>query len=486
MTGPLLSPSWYRVAALTPRLRSHTELHRHEYRGETWYVLEDRSTERFHRFSPAGYLVIGLMDGRRTLQEVWDVAVARLGDDAPTQDEMIHLLSQLHAADVLQCDVPPDTEDLLRRYERQRRSRWLSNVLSPLSWRFPLVDPQRFLVAVRPLVQAVMGWPGVILWLVIVTPAVPLLASHWTDLTRDVVDRALVPQNLVYVWLAFPLIKACHELGHAFAVAAYGGEVHEMGVMLLVLSPVPYVDASAASAFREKWRRVLVGAAGMLVELALAALALFVWLAAQPGLVRTLAYNTILIAGVTTILFNANPLLRYDGYYILTDLLEIPNLRARASAYLSYLCERYAFGRRETERPAATAGERAWFVAFGVAASAYRVLVVVAIFLFLADKLFVLGKLLALVAVTWAVVPVVKAFRFVLTERRLRPVRVRAVGLTVGGAVALAAFLAFVPVPHRGLVEGFLDARGDGSVVTFHDLADRTPCQVEIALPPVA
>ena len=106
MTGYLFSTSWYRVADLKPRIRTHAHIYRHRYRGETWYALQDMASARVHRFSSSSYLVIGLMDGRRTVQEVWDTALARLGDDAPTQDEMIQLLSQLHGADVLQCDVP--------------------------------------------------------------------------------------------------------------------------------------------------------------------------------------------------------------------------------------------------------------------------------------------------------------------------------------------------------------------------------------------
>ena len=110
-----------------------------------------------------------------------------------------------------------------------------------------------------------------------------------------------------------------------------------MGIMILVLTPVPYVDASASWAFRSKWQRVLVGAAGMVVEVFIASFALFLWLNVEPGVVRALAYNTILIAGISTVLFNANPLLRFDGYYMLMDYLEIPNLRPRATTYLIYL-----------------------------------------------------------------------------------------------------------------------------------------------------
>ena len=165
-------------------------------------------------------------------------------------------------------------------------------------------------------------------------------------------DRVLVPENLLVMWLVFPVLKLAHEFGHAFAVKTRGGEVHEMGVMIMVLTPVPYVDASSAWAFRSKWQRIRVGAAGMMVELFIASLALFLWLSAEPGVFRGVLYNVILIAGISTVLFNANPLLRFDGYYILMDWLEIPNLRQRSTQYWAYLAERYLFGRREAEPPA--------------------------------------------------------------------------------------------------------------------------------------
>ena len=118
MTETLFSPSWYRVADLKPRLRKHAELHRHDYRGKVWFVLQDHAGGRAHRFSPAAYRFIGLMDGERTVQEIWDTLNEQQGDEAPTQDEAIRLLGQLHAADVLICDVTPDSRELLRRHAR--------------------------------------------------------------------------------------------------------------------------------------------------------------------------------------------------------------------------------------------------------------------------------------------------------------------------------------------------------------------------------
>jgi len=457
VTQPLFSSSWYRVAGLQPRLRSHAHIHRHQYRGQTWYVLEDRASQRFHRFTPQAHMLIGLMDGQRTVQELWEIACDRLGDESPTQDEVIQLLGQLHASDVLQSDVPPDAAELLERYERQQRRKQLARFISFFSWRFPLLDPERFLNVTVPLVRPLFGWFGAILWLAVVTPALVLAAMHWTDLTRNFLDRLFSAQTLIVLWLLFPVIKALHELGHAFATKAFGGEVHDMGVMLLVFTPVPYVDASSASAFQSKWRRVLVGAAGMLVEVFLAALALYVWLSVEPGALSAVAYNTILIAGVTTIIFNANPLLRYDGYYILGDLLEIPNLRQRANVYLGYLCERYLFGRREAEPPIATPGERAWFVVYATGSFVYRALVVVAIIAFIADRYFWLAVFFAGAStVGWICVPIVKGLRFLVSSPRLRRRRVRALAVTTAALAAVVWVLGWVPVPYRTVTEGIV------------------------------
>ncbi len=457
MSEALFSPFWYRVAPLTPRLRSHATPHRHRYRGQIWYVLQDRSNERFHRFSPAAFSFIGLMDGTRSVQDLWELCSTRLGDTAPTQPEVVQLLSQLHAADVLQCDIPPDTAELLSRYQKQRQRKWQRRLMNVFAWQFPLFDPERFLRRVAPLVRPFFSWWGMVLWCLIVGPAVLVGAAHWSDLTTNLLDRVTAPQNLMLLWLLFPVIKTLHEFGHAFAVKVFGGEVHEMGIMLLVLSPVPYVDASASSAFAGKWQRAVVGAAGMIVELVLAAVAVYVWVGVEPGTVRTLAYNTIFIAGISTVMFNANPLLRFDGYYILADVLEIPNLRQRAHTYLGYLCERYLFGCDDAQAPRAAAGERAWLVGYAVASFIYRVFVVAAILLYLTDQLFILGVVFAaLTAGTWFVLPLGKGAHYLFTNPRIRRVRGRAVAVSMAIVAGLAVVLTLMPVPYRTRAEGIV------------------------------
>lgn len=465
MAESLFSPNWYRVANLKPRLRAHAEIHRHQYRGQTWYVLEDRSSERYHRFSPSAYFIIGLFDGRRTVEEIWSEALARLGDDAVTQDEMIQLLGQLHAADVLVSDVPPDTAELFQRHEKQARQKIQKRVMSIFAWQIPLFDPERFLARFLPLVRPAFTVPGFLLWLAVVGTATVLAATHWDELTRNVLDRVLLPGNLLALWLLFPVIKAIHEFGHAFAVKRFGGEVHEMGIMLLVFTPVPYVDASGSWAFANKWQRFVVGGAGMMAELFVAGLAMFLWLAVEPGIVRAALFNVMLIAGVSTVLFNANPLMRFDGYYMLMDYLEIPNLRSRGTQYFAYLAERYLFGRREAEPPPSTRGERVWFVTYGVASFFYRILVVLGILLFLGEINLLLGALFALItAIAWLVVPAAKGIHYLAASPRIRRVRRRAVVVSWIAAGLIVALFFALPVPFRTTAEGIVWVPEEGLV----------------------
>ena len=196
MAESLFSRSWYRVAGLKPRLRSHAEIHRHDYRDEVWYVLEDTSSGRCHRFSTAAHYLIGLMDGERTVQQIWDAAVVRLGDDAPTQDETIRLLGQMHAADVLLCDLPPDSREIFERRERQDRQQLFQRLAQPLAVRIPLFDPDRFLTRWMPLVRPLFSWFGLVLWLGVVLVGAVLAASHWSELTHNMGDRVLAAHNL--------------------------------------------------------------------------------------------------------------------------------------------------------------------------------------------------------------------------------------------------------------------------------------------------
>ncbi len=455
MAGSFFSDGWYRVDGLKPALLPQVRLHRHRYRGDVWYVLEDRLSGRSHRFTPAAYRIVGRMDGRRTIGEIWRTVSTELGEDAPTQDDVITLLAQLHASDLLRSEMTPDTDELLKRQTKQSRMLLWQNLLSPVSFRVPLFDPDRFLGATVGLIRPLVGWLGVVLWLALVVPAVMVAGAHWQELTGNLFDRVLSVDNLLILALCYPVIKALHELGHGYVTKAFGGEVHEIGVMFLVFFPVPYVDATSAAAFRSRWRRAAVGVAGIVVETAIAAAAIYAWTALQPGFARAIAFNVILIAGVSTVLVNGNPLLRFDGYYVLADLLAAPNLGPRANRYVGYLTDRYVFGADGMRPFAATWGERVIFLVYAPLSFLYRLLVMAGIALFIVGKFFVVGILLA----AWSllltlVVPAAKGIWHVATSPLLRRTRRRAVAITVAAVGGALAALLLIPAPMSTEAEG--------------------------------
>ena len=470
MEKALFSENWYRVKSLQPKLRSHIKLHRHEYRQQVWYVLEDKFSNRFHRFNIAAYQMIGLMNGQRTVHQLWEEIHTQLGDDAPVQDEIIQLLGQLHSVDALQTNISPDVEELFERGQKYERQQRISRFKNPLSLRLPLFDPDRLLDKTLPYVARLYSKPVFYLWLLLALIGLTLVGSHWAELTETAKAQAMMPSNLFMLWLIYPLVKLLHEFGHAYAAKLQGGEVHEIGIMLLVFIPVPYVDASAATAFRSKHNRMVVGAAGIMVEILLAVLALLLWLNIEPGLISSICFNIMLIGGVSTIFFNGNPLLRFDGYYVLADALEIPNLSQRANRYVTYLIQHHIFGMEQATSPATSQGEAKWLFGYAVSSFAYRMMILVIICLFLIDQLFVAGVLLA----AWAIfnqilLPLLKQFRFVLFAPQLRRHRQRAVLTSSALVVVLAAVIFLLPFSSLSRFEGVVWPGEESQLITDID-----------------
>ena len=454
---PTFSESWYRVAGLKAKLRPSAQISRQFYRGDRWYVVRDPAGNQFHRLSDAAYRFVALLDGRRTVQEAWDLCGGQLADDAPTQPEVIHILSQLHAANLLEADITPDSAVLLKRYKQMQKRQWQGRMMNILFPRIPLWDPDSFLNRWMPIMRLLLSPFGVILWLALVMSAIFYLVPEWGRL-RASVEHSMDPGNWIYLWAVFVLIKLVHELGHAFMCRRFGGEVHELGVMFLVLIPAPYVDASTAWSFRSRWQRMLVGGAGMIFELFIAAIAAFVWLNTAPGeLVNQLAYNTMFIASVTTIVFNINPLLRYDGYYMLSDFWEIPNLRQKSTEYALGLLKRHVF-RVKSPMPLPPPMQRLWLFLYAVASSIYRVFIGIMIIVVVAYRVPILGALMALGGVvTWLVVPVFKTARYLAIEPELHRKRGRATVFTAVVAAAIVVLVGLVPfashIDSQGIVE---------------------------------
>jgi putative peptide zinc metalloprotease protein len=459
------SGSWYRIAGYRPRLRRHARIYRQQYRGRLNYILQDRTSGRYHVCSPPAYYMISLMDGSRTVQMLWDAACAAFPDERLGQGEVLRLLSLLYSSDVLHGDVPPDISELTDRGGRQAQRKTLMRFLNPLALRIPLLDPDTFLNATAPRLRFLFTPWAAAFYLAVVGYALVQAGIHWDAITGDITDRIFTADNLLVMFLVYPLIKVVHELGHGWAVKHWGGEVHEIGVMFLVFIPVPYVDASAATAYPSKWQRALVAGSGILVEVLVASLALFVWLAAEDGLLRACAYNAMLIGGVSTLLFNGNPLLRFDGYYVLQDLLEIPNLGTRATRYLAYLAKRHLLGLDDAVSPANSRWESRWMLFYGIASFTYRIFIMATIVLFVASQYFVIGVLLAI----WSVVlmlglPLFRQLNFLLRSPSLRGRRARAVAKTVCAVAAVFACLLMVPLPYSTVAEGVVWVPGESAL----------------------
>ena len=473
---PTFSESWYRVAELRPRLRPAVQVHRQHFRGQVWHVVQDPANNQFFRLNEEAYRFVALLDGRRTIAEVWKICNDIAGDAAPTQGEAIQLLGQLYTSNLLQGDLPPDAEGLLRRH-RQRITREVQGYLTNLLFiRIPLFDPDRFLDRFVGLFGLAFTFWGLLAWLGLMGAGFYFIAGR----TRELVESAqniLNPAQLPLLYVTVVFIKVIHEFGHAFACKKFGresgsgGEVHVMGIMFLVFTPLPYMDASSSWAFRRKWHRAIVGAAGMMVEMAVAAVAAVVWASTSAGTTtHALAYNLIFVGSISTLLFNANPLLRYDGYYILSDILEIPNLAQRSRDYLYFLVRRWAWGVKQARDPAHTRGERFWMVVYAVSSTVYRVFITIAILFFISSYLPFVGALLAVAAiVAWVLVPLGRFAHYLAASSELMRVRARAVGSTLAVVLLLVGGLGLVSVPDRSYVEGVVEPV---QVAVVHAAAD--------------
>jgi putative peptide zinc metalloprotease protein len=455
---PTFSESWYRVVNLKPRLRVTAQISRQFYRGDRWYVVRDPAGNQFHRLSDAAYKFVGLLDGRRTVGEAWELVGGQLEDDAPTQPEVIQILSQLFSANLVETDISPDASVLLRRHKKQMQRKMQGRLMNVLFPRIPIWDPNRFLSRWMPAVGPLLSQLGAVIWLITVISAIAALVPHWSEL-REAAGDSIDPKNWFYLWATFVLIKFIHEMGHAFTCRRFGGEVHEMGIMLLVLVPTPYVDASSAWSFPSKWARMLVGAGGMVVELFFASIMAFIWLATKDShtIVSQLSYNAMLIASVTTLVFNANPLLRYDGYYMLSDFWEIPNLQQKSRDYTLGLIKRHLF-RVKLQQPLPPPWQRVELFVYSIASGIYRIFVGLAIIILVAFKVPILGYLMAIGGViTWVGVPTYKIVKYLTIEPELHRKRAPAIAYTAGFAALAIVVIGLIPFPVNIVADGMVE-----------------------------
>jgi putative peptide zinc metalloprotease protein len=460
MIGSIFSESWYRVAELQVGLLYTVKVHKQFFRSAEWYVLHEPFNNRFFRLRPEAWDFIGRLKPSVTVGEVWEECLQNNPDNTPNQDDVIHLLSQLHHSNMLYFKNAPQVEAFFERYRKIKQKEWGGQLMSILFLKIPLWDPDLFLRRVNIIISLIFSKGGFLVWMGVILAGLFHVLGNLPALMNNT-QGVLAPSNLFLLYISMILLKIFHELTHAGMTRRFGGEVHTMGIMLLVLTPLPYMDASASWAFRNKWQRVLVGAAGVMSDLFMASIAAMVWSYSGHEVVSSLAFNMLFIGSVSSLLFNGNPLTRLDAYYILSDLLEIPNLSMSSRNQWFGLGKKYLFGVKNVDLPAESPVEGFWLLLYGLLSFAYRVFISVGITIFVMDKIFLLGIMAGIISLyMWFLGPLYRFFKYLFLDPALELTRKRAIAVSGLALLPLLFMLFFQPFPSSIRAPGIVFTEG--------------------------
>ncbi len=437
------------------RMRPDLRARQHRYQGRVYWVVKDPVGLQYFRFEEEEFAILQMLDGESSLDSIAE----QFERDFPPQtiriEELQQFIGMLHKSNLVITDAVGQGAQLKkRRDERKSQERWatLANILSV---RFKGIDPERILNFLLRYVDWFFSVPAMICCIVLALSALSLVMVQFD------VFRSRLPefhtffdaQNWLWLGITLAVTKVLHEFGHGLSCKHFGGECHEMGIMMLVLTPCLYCNVSDSWMLPNRWHRAAIGAAGMYVELVLASICTFIWWFTEPGPLNYICLNVMFISSVSTVMFNANPLLRYDGYYILSDVLEIPNLRQKASTILNRKLGAWCLGLEEPEDPFLPKRNQSLFALYTVASAIYRWVVTLSILYFL-NKVFepyglkILGQLIALGAVYGLVVqPFVNLYKFFKIPGRLGKVVRWRMYTTIGLIVAAIAGVLLIPLP---------------------------------------
>ena len=420
------------------------------------YVFHDPITFRNHLFSVFEYQIAAAIVPDRTLAATFADLVARGTLSEKRKDAFYAFILRLHGMGLIQLPIV-EPEKLFERYEARRNAQLRGWYRVAIYHKLPLLNPDQFLERSLRSVGWIYSKFGFALWGLLMAT----VAWHCAGRLPDVLGQSsqlLTLSNLPILWITLIGLKLVHEFGHAYACRRWGGEVPEMGAVFILLTPCAYVDASSSWKFESKWHRIAVALGGMYVESIVAGVAALVWAGTQPGLVHDVALNIVVMASVVTVLFNINPLVKFDGYFVVSDLLGVVNLQQRASALLQDVVKRFALGLPTPSSWRATSSPRWVYATYAPAAFAYRVFLAFALTGIAVSNWPGIGLVLGgLFAWSLIVVPVRRGFSYLWSAEETEPVRFRARTVGLGLAVLVAALLAFLPVSTRVVVPGVLD-----------------------------
>ena len=424
------------------------------FQGNAHWVVKIPASLRYFRLRPEQYFLLRSLDGQSTLETLQERLRAEFPSMVLQLTDIQRLAIDLYEKGLAYSNRPGQGASLVANTRRQRWQKLKSTLSSLLCIQVPGWNPHRALDWLSPFSRWMFHPAAVCAAVAAMLVAWVLLLVQFEEFQGRLpaFHEFFAWPNVMYLWITLAAAKLLHELGHALSCRHFGGECHSIGIMFLVFSPTLYCDVSDSWMLRSKWQRIAIGGAGMYVESVLSALAIFVWWNTQPGLLNHVCFNVFLVTTITTVIFNANPLMRFDGYYMLADFLEIPNLREKADKLLRDAFAGLCLGIDSQPDPFMPETRRPWFVAYALAAWLYRWLVVFGIVVFLYTflkpyGLQSIGATLAAVSLGAMVVsPLVHFYKIVAAPRAEPLSRGRTIA-TLASLTLIAAVLLAVPIP---------------------------------------
>lgn len=344
------SPPPEQENVVLPPLRRDLIVTQQMYEGRSYFVVKDPVSLQYFRMTAEDYYLATLFDGVRTFGKIRDAYVAHFPAvrlEYNTEDLNERVLRFANDLALLQF-LSVQGVRLKARFDAVKKKKAAKGGLYTLAnkiffFRFSLFDPDVVFGKMAKKVWWLWTRPAHWISCVLVALATIIFLRHYSAV-ESALGNLFSFHNIALMWVTTILIKSVHELGHGLTCKHFGGEVHEVGFMSMVFTPYFFVNISDAWVMPRRRDRILISAAGIYIELLFAAIAVFFWVIVQPGLLKDFLFNVIFIASVSTILFNANPLMRFDGYYILTDVMEVPNLQTKSRALISHKVKQLLFG----------------------------------------------------------------------------------------------------------------------------------------------
>ncbi|HIQ21979.1 MAG TPA: HlyD family efflux transporter periplasmic adaptor subunit [Planctomycetes bacterium] len=440
---------------LRVRKRPDLTARRQRYLGKSYWVVKEPVGLNYFRFQDEEYAILNMIDGRSSLEEIKERFEAEYPPQKITLEELQQFLGMLHRSGLVVADVPGQGRQLRKRRDERRRQEILNALSNILCIRFKGVDPERFLNWLYPRVRWCFHPVTVVISLLLIFSAIALVLVEF-DVFRSRLPgfyQFFSPTNALWLAVVLAVSKILHELAHGLLCKHFGGECHEIGIMILVLTPCLYCNVSDSWMLPNKWHRAAIGAAGIYVECLLAAICTFIWWFTEPGLLNNICLNMMFIASVSTILFNGNPLLRYDGYYVLADIVEIPNLRQKATSILNRKMGEWFLGIEPSEDPFLPQRNQIFFILYTIAAVVYRWFILLSILYFL-FKVFepyglqIIGHIIVAMSLYGLIVmPLYKLGKFFYVPGRLEKVKKPRMYASLAGLAMLLGVFFFVPMP---------------------------------------